>query len=55
MTEDEQEARERKTKFEIHVPTNAELAANLKGRLLLVHGELDNNVHPANTCAWSTP
>lgn len=37
------------TKFEISVPTNAELAANLKGRLLLVHGEIDNNVHPANT------
>jgi dienelactone hydrolase len=38
-----------KTKLEIQVPTNAELAANLKGRLMLVHGELDNNVHPANT------
>ncbi len=38
-----------KFKFEIHVPTNAELAANLKGHLLLVHGEVDNNVHPANT------
>ncbi|HEV3436396.1 MAG TPA: DPP IV N-terminal domain-containing protein [Gemmata sp.] len=38
-----------KTKFEILVPTNAELAANLKGHLLLVHGEVDNNVHPANT------
>ncbi len=37
------------TKFEIKVPTNAELAANLKGRLLLVHGDMDNNVHPANT------
>ncbi len=37
------------TKFEIKVPTNAELAANLKGALLLVHGEIDNNVHPANT------
>ncbi|HEV3083260.1 MAG TPA: DPP IV N-terminal domain-containing protein [Gemmataceae bacterium] len=37
------------TKFEIHVPTNAELAANLKGHLLLVHGDMDNNVHPANT------
>jgi dipeptidyl aminopeptidase/acylaminoacyl peptidase len=36
-------------KFEIKVPTNAELAANLKGALLLVHGEIDNNVHPANT------
>jgi dipeptidyl-peptidase-4 len=37
------------TRFEIKVPTNAELAANLKGRLLLVHGDMDNNVHPANT------
>jgi dipeptidyl aminopeptidase/acylaminoacyl peptidase len=36
-------------KFDIHVPTNAELAGNLKGALLLVHGEIDNNVHPANT------
>jgi len=35
--------------FEIKVPTNAELAANLEGKLLLVHGEIDNNVHPANT------
>jgi dipeptidyl-peptidase 4 len=43
------EATPPKTRFEIHVPTNAELAGNLKGRLLLVHGELDNNVHPANT------
>lgn len=38
-----------KMKFEIKVPTNAELAANLKGHLLLVHGDMDNNVHPANT------
>ena len=37
------------THFEIKVPTNAELAANLKGRLLLVHGDMDNNVHPAGT------
>ena len=43
------EGRPPKTKFEIKVPTNAELAANLKGHLLLVHGEIDNNVHPANT------
>lgn len=40
---------ETKTKFEIKVATNAELAANLKGKLLLIHGELDNNVHPAGT------
>ena len=36
-------------KFEIHVPTNIEVAANLKGNLLLVTGDMDNNVHPANT------
>ena len=38
-----------KTKFEIRIPTNSELAANLKGHILLVHGDMDNNVHPANT------
>ncbi|MBM4061993.1 MAG: S9 family peptidase [Planctomycetes bacterium] len=38
-----------KSPFEIKVPTNAELAPNLEGKLLLVHGEIDNNVHPANT------
>jgi dipeptidyl-peptidase 4 len=38
-----------KMKFDIKVPTNAELAENLKGHLMLVHGEIDNNVHPANT------
>jgi dipeptidyl aminopeptidase/acylaminoacyl peptidase len=37
------------TRFEIKVPANPELAANLKGKLLLVHGDMDNNVHPANT------
>ncbi|MDI9636888.1 DPP IV N-terminal domain-containing protein [Kamptonema cortianum] len=37
------------TKFEIKVPTNHEIAANLKGHLLLVHGDMDNNVHPAGT------
>jgi dipeptidyl aminopeptidase/acylaminoacyl peptidase len=40
---------EYETRFEIKVPANHELAANLKGRLLLVHGEMDNNVHPAGT------
>lgn len=50
--EDEKEETQestRKTRFEIEVPTNAELAGNLKGNLFLIHGELDNNVHPANT------
>ena len=37
------------TTFRIRVPANHELAANLKGRLLLVHGDMDNNVHPAGT------
>jgi dipeptidyl aminopeptidase/acylaminoacyl peptidase len=36
-------------RYEIHVPTNIELAPNLKGRLLLVTGDMDNNVHPGNT------
>jgi len=36
-------------KFDIHVPTNAEIAGNLKGKLLLVHGDMDDNVHYAGT------
>ncbi len=31
------------------IGTNPELAKNLKGHLMLVHGDIDNNVHPANT------
>ena len=31
------------------VPTNMELAKRLKGHLLLVTGDMDKNVHPANT------
>lgn len=37
------------TKFQIKVPTNAELAANLKGNLVLIHGDMDDNVHYAGT------
>lgn len=47
--DDKKTEQEKKMKFEINVPTNQELAVNLKGHLLLVHGEIDNNVHPANT------
>ena len=32
---------------------NRSLAGNLTGRLLLVHGEMDENVHPASTLALS--
>src|SRR4029078_8578642 len=46
---------DQKIKFEIHVPTNVELAANLKGHLLLIHGESDNNVHLANTLRLVDP
>lgn len=37
------------TTFVYHIDTNQELAKNLKGHLMLVHGDIDNNVHPANT------
>jgi dipeptidyl-peptidase-4 len=35
--------------FQIHVPTTVDLAKNLEGNLLLETGDMDNNVHPANT------
>lgn len=44
-----EEVEEERTTFRSRIPTNAALAANLQGRLLLIHGEMDNNVHPANT------
>ena len=37
------------TTFLYAIEKNSELAKNLKGRLLLVTGDIDNNVHPANT------
>lgn len=37
------------TTFAFKVETNPAVAAKLKGKLLLFHGEVDNNVHPANT------
>lgn len=35
--------------FKTKVPANQELAKNFKGYLLLVTGDIDNNVHPGNT------
>ncbi len=35
--------------FEYSIKTNPEIAANLKGHLLLTTGDEDNNVHPAGT------
>ena len=39
----------RETSFECRIPTNIELAGNLKGKLMLVTGDEDDNVHPAST------
>lgn len=38
-----------KVKFEYSIEKNSDLAKNLKGHLMLVTGDMDNNVHPANT------
>ena len=46
---DVQQEQEEEVSFDIHVPANHELAENLKGKLLLVHGDMDNNVHPGGT------
>jgi hypothetical protein len=45
----QQQRNEDSVRFQIRVPTNIELAKNLKGKLLLVHGDMDNNVHPGHT------
>ncbi len=37
------------TTFNFSVATNIEIAKNLRGRILLVTGDIDDNVHPANT------
>ncbi|HET9057552.1 MAG TPA: DPP IV N-terminal domain-containing protein [Chitinophagaceae bacterium] len=37
------------TSFVYSIEKNPQLAKNLKGRLMLIHGDIDNNVHPANT------
>lgn len=40
---------EKQGKFESNIPTTTALAGNLKGRLFLITGDVDKNVHPANT------
>ena len=37
------------TTFKYNIANNQSLARNLKGRLMLVTGDMDNNVHPAGT------
>ena len=38
-----------KVTFEYDIEKNSELAKNLKGHLMLITGDIDNNVHPTNT------
>lgn len=37
------------TTFAYQIDKNSELAKNLKGKLLIATGDIDNNVHPANS------
>lgn len=37
------------TTFKYTIDKNSQLAKNLKGNLLLITGDIDNNVHPGNT------
>ena len=41
--------REGQITFEYDIDKNQDVARNLKGKLLLMHGDMDNNVHPAGT------
>jgi dipeptidyl aminopeptidase/acylaminoacyl peptidase len=41
------------TSFLYNIDKNPDLAKNLKGHLMLFHGDIDNNVHPANTIRLS--
>lgn len=40
---------EGETQFVYDIEKNTQLAKNLKGKLLLITGDIDNNVHPGNT------
>jgi dipeptidyl-peptidase 4 len=41
--------KEAEVTFKSQIKTNQDIAKNLKGHLLLIHGDMDNNVHPGNT------
>jgi dipeptidyl-peptidase 4 len=43
------EEKDGQIRFDYQIEKNSEIAKNLKGHLLLVTGDIDNNVHPANT------
>ncbi|MCF8222451.1 MAG: DPP IV N-terminal domain-containing protein [Bacteroidales bacterium] len=47
--EDKQDSLKTVISFKSDVPVNQDLAKNLEGHLLLVHGDIDNNVHPGNS------
>lgn len=49
IVKDSVKGEEEQTVFKSKIATNAELARNFKGYLLLVTGDMDNNVHPGNT------
>ena len=46
---EEVDEKKQDTTFKYSITNNQQLAARLKGRLLLITGDVDNNVHPANT------
>ncbi len=49
MGEDSVEVEKEEITFDGPIETNISLVENLQGKLMLVHGNIDNNVHPANT------
>jgi dipeptidyl aminopeptidase/acylaminoacyl peptidase len=42
-------AEDKQATFDYQIGKNTEIARNLKGHLMLVTGDIDNNVHPGNT------
>ena len=42
-------AEDGKVTFQYDIDKNQDIAGNLKGHLLLMTGDVDNNVHPSNT------